>query len=116
MLALLVSENEDINARLRKVLLREGYDCEVSAGVGASLPATVARDPPANLAVLVFPAEPESGLAILHELRSLFRDKILVVGPAVDPQLILRAQRGGADQYLDQAMLESELETVLPRF
>ncbi|HMC64740.1 MAG TPA: hypothetical protein VKI65_07360 [Gemmataceae bacterium] len=110
MLALLVSENEDINARLRKVLLREGYECEVSTRVGASLP-----EPAPNLVLLVLPAEPESGLAILHELRSLFRGKILVVGPAVDPQLILRAQRGGADQFLDQATLESELETVLPR-
>src|SRR5262249_55236769 len=73
-------------------------------------------DHPPEVLVVLLPPDPEAGLAALREIRSLYPGRVLVVGPAVDAQLILRAQRGGADQYLDQAALEAELEAVLTRF
>jgi pilus assembly protein CpaE len=41
--------------------------------------------------------------------------KILAVGPASDSKLVLRALRGGADDYIDLAELESELEAAIGR-
>ena len=108
MLALLVSENEDINARLRKVLLREGYECEVSTRVGASLP-----EPAPNLVLLVLPAEPESGLAILHELRSLFRGKILVFSSELSENIAAEYRKLGVDRILYKPVYPSVIREVL---
>jgi pilus assembly protein CpaE len=41
--------------------------------------------------------------------------RLLAMGPAAEPKLILRALREGADQYLDETELEEELEGALAR-
>src|SRR5262249_6717966 len=58
----------------------------------------------------------ENSLTVLQSLRGHITSRILAVGPAEDPKLILRALREGADQYLDEADLNAELQTALARF
>ena len=41
---------------------------------------------------------------------------VLAVGPASDPKLVLRALRGGIDDYLDEAELDDELKVALRRW
>jgi pilus assembly protein CpaE len=41
---------------------------------------------------------------------------VLAVGPASDPKLVLRALRGGIDDYVDEAELEVELRAALGRW
>lgn len=39
--------------------------------------------------------------------------RVLVVGPATDPKLILRAMQAGGERYLDQEELEADLDAAL---
>lgn len=112
---LVVGNNEVINTRLRDALVREGHDCAVSSLVAATLglndPANV---PPAILGVVLSP-EPELALTFLAAARGRAPGCVLAVGPALDPKLILRAMRAGADHYLDETDLNAELPAVLQR-
>ena len=56
-----------------------------------------------DLLVVVLPPDPERALAALATLPVQAPARVLVVGPASDPKLVLRALRGGADDYVDEA-------------
>ena len=56
----------------------------------------------------------EHALEMLGELRRVVQTRILVVGPA-SSKLVLRALRGGADDYVDETDLEAELQAALKR-
>jgi pilus assembly protein CpaE len=68
-----------------------------------------------ELVVLVLSPNPERALAVLAELRLLTQARCLVVGPASDPRLVLRALRGGAGDFVDEAELEADLGAALAR-
>ena len=55
----------------------------------------------------------EQLLDIIPRLRESDAKHLLAVGPATDPKLILRAMQVGADLFLDQSELESELTAAL---
>jgi Flp pilus assembly CpaE family ATPase len=65
--------------------------------------------------VVVFGPDRERALGVLRLLRSLTSGRLLTLGPA-ESKLILQALREGADLYLDEAELESELLAALARF
>src|SRR5207247_3453781 len=69
---------------------------------------------PELLVVLLSP-DPLRALAVLGELRSRMQGRVLAVGPASDSKLVLRVLHGGADDYVDEAELETELEAALSR-
>jgi pilus assembly protein CpaE len=68
-----------------------------------------------NLLVVVLSPLPDLALNLLRKIRSQVAGPVLAVGLASDSKLILRALHEGADHYLDEADLETQLESVLQR-
>jgi pilus assembly protein CpaE len=114
MRACVICDQESIIAWVRQVLLRHGHECP-AAQVYTLAQAAEWTEAPAELAVLVLSPDTERALAVLGQVRARNLRRLLAVGPAAEPKLILRALRGGADQYLDEAELEAELEGALAR-
>jgi pilus assembly protein CpaE len=94
-------------------LLRELVDSEGPAV--ANFAEAEQSEPQAELVVVMLWPEPERGLETLRHLRRAAPCFILAVGPITDPKLILRALQHGADHFVDQAELETELEAGLSR-
>jgi pilus assembly protein CpaE len=119
MKALLATDDELLGVEVRKILLREGMDCPTSNVVTLSeAPERLARSP-ADLFVIVLPADPAGALRALELLERLPRQdvaRVVAVGPAANPKLVLRALRGAVDDYLDQNDLEAEFENALARW
>jgi pilus assembly protein CpaE len=69
----------------------------------------------ADLVIFLLSPALERSLAVLGEVRGQTRARVLALGPATDPKLILRSLRNGADEYLDEADLDAELEGGLRR-
>jgi pilus assembly protein CpaE len=115
MRALVLSDNPPIASQLQEILSRAGHECEVfpSASPGPVL-GHLANVRPELLLVILLP-DWERALVTLKSVRRSVQAPVLAVGPATDPQLILQALREGADHYVDQATLEKELESLLPR-
>ncbi len=115
MQALVAGEQEAIAARVRQVLLREGHDCPVSHVVRLGLAADRLAQLKIELAVVNLSPDPERGLAVVSAIRGKVSGRLLVIGPAGDSKIVLRALRGGADDYIDEVELEAELADALSR-
>jgi pilus assembly protein CpaE len=117
--ALLATDDEALGAEVRKILLGEGLDCPATDVVPLDqAPAHLARSP-IDLFVIVLPADPDGAVRALELLERLPRQdttRVLAVGPAADPKLVLRALRGAVDDYLDQNDLQAEFESALARW
>lgn len=74
----------------------------------------LARFRPSLLVVVLSPF-PDRALILLNKIRAQVSGPVLAVGLASDSKLILRALHEGADHYLDEADLETQLESVLQR-
>ena len=74
----------------------------------------LARSPVSMLVVVLSPF-PDRALTVLRKIRSQVTGPVLAVGVASDSKLILRALHEGADHYLDEADLETQLQAVLQR-
>ncbi len=94
---LLATNDETQGAVVRKVLSREGLDCPVTSVVRVEqAPHLLARSS-ADLIVVGLPADQESSLSVLDWLEKLPRtngDRVLAIGPAADPKMVLRAAAG----------------------
>src|SRR5262245_56104405 len=117
--ALLATDDETLGAEVRKILLQEGLDCPASHVVRIDqAPEHLAR-PKIDLFVIVLPEDPVRSLRALELLEKLPRNdetRVIAIGPAADPKLVLRALRGVVDDYLDQNDLEAEIEAALARW
>jgi pilus assembly protein CpaE len=107
------SNNEAISTQLREILSHAGKVCQVSDVVRLELAEHHLLQHQVEMVVLVLSPDPQRALAILRKLRGLVPGTILATGPASEPKLILRALHEGADQYLDETELETELQAVL---
>jgi len=119
MQALLTGDQDAMVAQIRQVLLREGLDCPASSIVRLDLAADRLAQMQPELLVVALSPDPLSSLRALELLESLPRQaatRVLAVGPAADPKLVLRALRGAVDDYLDQTDLIAELEAALGRW
>src|SRR5437764_1183523 len=63
----------------------------------------------ADMLVVLLSPDPERGLGALRHLRQQMPGYFLAVGKVSEPKLILRALHEGADLYVDEAELETEL-------
>jgi pilus assembly protein CpaE len=115
MRAVVVSDYDAISGRIRQVLLRHGNECLASDQVGIDEAALHVVQVHPDLVVLALSPAPDRALAILRDLALLTPARALVVGPTGDSQLVLRALRGGATDYVDEAILEADLEAALGR-
>ena len=119
MQALLAGDQETVVAQIQQVLLREGLDCPFSHVVRLELAADrLARSSPSCSWWPSLPIRARSckSLEWLENLPRQAGTRVLAVGPAADPKLVLRALRGAVDDYLDQAELEAELDAALARW
>lgn len=116
-----VSDNEAISAKIRRVLIQAGHDCPDSHVVPLNKGAGIVTA--AELAILVMSPDPERAIGALSEmsnalggisLRSAQSKHVLAVGPA-DAKLILRTTRAGAEEYIDETEIDSELDGVVQR-
>jgi pilus assembly protein CpaE len=113
--ALIVSESESLRDQVRQRLLREGFECPVDNMVtpGQAL-ARLALSRP-DVLVLVLSPDPERSALHLVDLRAASRARILAVGPTANTRLVLSTLRSGADDYVDEAELDTDLPAVLGR-
>ncbi len=114
--AFIVADQGSTALRIRDVLNFGGLDCPSSHVLAVDDAAgRLEREPAVDLVVLALSADPDRGLNLLPTLRRVAGRKILAVGPAADSKLVLRALRGGAEDYIDTAELEAELEGAIHR-
>jgi pilus assembly protein CpaE len=116
---LLFTDDEATGGDVRRVLLRNGLDCPASNSVRTELASQYLSKTQADLVVVVIPDDPERAIAILGALEKLSRRKgtrVLAVGPASNPKMVLRALRGTIDDYLDVTELDKEMEDALARW
>ena len=111
----LASDNDSITLRIRELLLQEGINTPTSSVVPLDMaPLQVAKARP-ELIVVVLSPDPERAIQTVRQLRARSQGYMLAVGPIPDSKLILRTIREGADEYLDEADLESEVGSALFR-
>ncbi|HBI46204.1 MAG TPA: hypothetical protein DDY78_25625 [Planctomycetales bacterium] len=115
MRAFIVSDHESVTAKVRQVLLGEGQDCPAAHVLSLGLAADHLGQSDPELIVIVLSADPARALEVLGDLRAGTKARLLAVGPSADSKLVLRALRAGADDYVDEADLQPELETALRR-
>jgi pilus assembly protein CpaE len=111
----IVSDFEPITVKAREVLLREGWDCPAAHVLSFDLAVQHLAIVRPEMILTVLRPDTEQGLQVLRQLRSVASARLLAVGPA-ESKLILRALREGADLYLDEAELETELLAAFARF
>lgn len=108
------SSHDATSIKLREVL-RAKLDPEGPALAGfADADLRLSQLQP-ELAVVVLTPDLERGIEMLAKARRMMAGYILAVGQASESKVILRALRDGADHYVDEAELETELEAVLAR-
>jgi pilus assembly protein CpaE len=114
--AFIVADHGSTASRIGEILKFGGHDCP-SSNILTLDAATVrlGREPSIDLVVVALAPDLERGLGMLAMVSRLAPGKVLAVGPACDSKLILRALRGGAEDYVDSAELESELEAAISR-
>jgi pilus assembly protein CpaE len=112
MQAFIVSDHESIGGRVRQILLFEGMDCQAARVVPLDLAADRLAEGQPDLLVIVLSPDPERALAVMGDAIRKVQSRVLVVGPA-SSKLVLRALRGGAADYVDEADLEAELLVAL---
>jgi pilus assembly protein CpaE len=115
MRACVVCDQEQTSAKVRQVLLRHGHECSATQVFTLDTAVEMLAETTVELAVVVLSADAEYSLAVLSQVRARTQRRLLAVGPADEPKLILRALREGADHYLDESELEVELEGALLR-
>jgi pilus assembly protein CpaE len=110
------SDNEAINNKLSEIFRSRGHECQVSSLAPLDQVSRRVTQSQATILVVVLSPNPEPALALVHEQRGGTLERILAVGSVADPKARLGALREGADQFLDEADLEPELEPILRRF
>ncbi len=114
--AFIVADHGGTATRIRDVLNFGGLDCPSSHVLAVDDAAgRLERESEVDLIVLALSTDPDRGLNLLPTLRRFAGRKVLAVGPASDSKLVLRALRGGAEDYIDTAELEAELEGAIHR-
>src|SRR5216683_5265735 len=111
----IVSDHDPTSARVRQIVLREGQDCPASHVVSLDHAVDkVAQNHP-DMIVLAFSPSGERALKVLGDLRLLTTARVLVVGHAADPRVVLQAVRAGASDFVEETELDAELAVALKR-
>jgi pilus assembly protein CpaE len=115
MQVLLAGNHETIVAEVRRVVLREGLECPADHVVPLAGMIHGLNKARPDLLILVLTPDPERALSVLAEARDATRGRVVVVGPSIDPKLVVQALRGGADDYVDEEDIEADLIVALGR-
>jgi pilus assembly protein CpaE len=115
MLAYLICDHEVTGGKVRQFLLREGLECPAAHVMTPDLAAGRLANAQPDLVVVVLGADPEHALTVMGGLQVKAPARVVAVGPASDPKLVIRSLRAGADDYVDQDDLESHLREAVSR-
>jgi pilus assembly protein CpaE len=117
MRVLIASDDERAAQRIWEVFARNGWEDSTRHTVPLELVADRASRLLPELVVVVLPSSPAEGLQALRETRNtLPKVHVLAMGPATEAKLVLNALHAGADEYVDESMLEGEVAAALVRF
>ncbi len=111
----ILSDHAPLSQRVRQVLLGQGIDCPADQVFPVTRAAERLAQEPADLLVIVLSPDPDRSLQALTDLRLLSPARVLVVGPASNPRLVLLALRAGAADFIEEDELEAELPPALGR-
>jgi pilus assembly protein CpaE len=115
MQVILSGDHETIVAEVRRVVLREGLECPAGHVIPLdTMLEGIAKVHP-DLLLLVLSPDPDRALSVLADAKDTSRGRVVVVGPSVDPKLVVQALRGGADDYVDEDDIEADLLVALGR-
>ena len=111
----LIASNDDATTqKIRTILNRNLAECTNDSVVDPSIAASRAEMLHPDLVLVVLGSAPESVLPVVKAIDRATSAYLACVGPASDGKLIIRAlHEGGADQYLDVANLEADLDATL---
>jgi pilus assembly protein CpaE len=111
-----VATDSKVNgSEIREILLHDGHLCQMTDVVLLAQAGSHLAQTHPDFLVLDLSPDAERALVVLQDIRESFGGAVLVVGPVADPKLILRAQREGASQFLDESDLRGELKSGLSR-
>lgn len=111
---LIQNTSQPLGLRLREMLQARLHCPEPKLISFDQAEESLARGRVSILVVVLSPA-PDHALDLLRKIRVQSAGPVLAVGLASDSKLILRALHEGADHYLDEADLETQLNSVLLR-
>jgi pilus assembly protein CpaE len=114
MLVHIIGDDTAEVATVRKALAMEGIDCPASHVLSLASAAKVSGQ--ADLAIVVMGPDADRSLSVLAGLRASSAARVLAVGEASDPKLLIRALRSGADSYVDRDDLSIQLRDALARY
>jgi pilus assembly protein CpaE len=115
----IISESDDITARVRKSLQKLDLECPLARVVSAASVGQLALQSFDEPAVVFFTASSVSPdhLYVLRQLRMEGDAKVVVVAPVADHAVVLKAIRAGASDFLNaEGNLDDELADLLARF
>jgi len=116
MRASIISDNDELASRVMTLLAHNDIHCGSEDIVDLEAAAEHCSRRAAELLVLVLPDDPALGLRVLRETRGTASVvHCLMVGPVDDARLILGALREGADEYIDESLIDSQLPAALVR-
>lgn len=115
MQAFIVSAQDSLSLEVRQLLLNHGQECPAAHVIPLEQASQRLAQESPELLVLILSPDPLRALAVLGELRHRIQGQVLAVGPATDSKLVLRVLHGGADDFVDEAELEIDLEAALSR-
>src|SRR5262245_22329385 len=105
--AYVISDSEPIAQRVREGILRSGLECSDRGTIRLDM-ALDLKPTQNDLVVMVLAPDAERALSTLTLCKAQCPCPILAVGPTTDSRYVLRALRGGADDFIDEAEFETE--------
>ena len=113
---LIGSENLEHGEIARDIVARAGFESTPQPVVTLDLVADRASQFRADAVVVFLTDHIEQGQRAIQTVKQVCNTHLLAVGPARDPQLILRTMQMGADEYLDESVWNHQLSEALVRF
>jgi pilus assembly protein CpaE len=111
---LIHNPSHSLGTQLRE-MVRDRLHCPVPTLISFDQAEEVLARGRVSMLVFVLSPFPERALHLLRKLRGQVAGPVLAFGLASESKLILRALHEGADHYLDEADLETQLDAVLQR-
>lgn len=113
---LIASDDQPFAQQVQTMLVDQGLECPAGHVVGLDAIADRSGLARPDLIVFMLPDDPRAGLPALRETRNtLPHVRMLAIGPATDPKLILETLKQGADEFLDRENAEAELSGAVDR-
>jgi pilus assembly protein CpaE len=111
----IVSDQDIMASKAREGLLRAGHYCPAENIYRLDDAVNRLSQARPELVLFCLSPTPDRALEVLAQFRQVVAAPVLAIGPAKDPQLILRTLRGGANDFVEETDLVTELEAALRR-